>query len=507
MLKERALEMKDISLTRRFNAYVQKDAAYALALRTMYFDMATIAPKKGAAYRSQLLSILSGEAFAHATSKSTIALLQKVADQSDDRFAQDQAKAILRDLEKIRFIPKKQYVEFNKLCSDAELEWEQAREEKNFGRFAPYLHRLVEGTKANVKTRQRTECDYDVLLGDYEPNMTQVEYDRFFTVVKEKLVPFLHRLLTEGVKPDTSFLYKVYPVEKQKQFMEILKEALYVDPKSSYLATSAHPFSSSLSKFDNRITVRYLADNVASAIFSLIHEVGHATYNHQVDQAYEGTVFFDNMSMGMHESQSRMMENMLGRNKSFWVNLYPKLVALFPENLSEVSLDQWVAAINAVEPGFIRTEADELTYPLHILLRYEVERGFFDGSVTVDNVEAVWNQKIHDFLGLNVKDSAEGVLQDIHWSSASFGYFPTYALGSAYSAQWMVAMRKDLNVEQLLEEGRMDLIKQWLMEKIHTFGGRRQADELLKEVTGESFNPMHYVDYLIDKYSKLYQLK
>jgi carboxypeptidase Taq len=165
------------------------------------------------------------------------------------------------------------------------------------------------------------------------------------------------------------------------------------------------------------------------------------------------------------------------------------------------------AAINAVEPGFIRTEADELTYPLHILLRYEVERGFFDGSVTVDNVEAVWNQKIHDFLGLTVKDSAEGVLQDIHWSSASFGYFPTYALGSAYSAQWMVAMRKDLNVEQLLEEGRMDLIKQWLMEKIHTFGGRRQADELLKEVTGESFNPMHYVDYLIDKYSKLYQLK
>ncbi len=498
--------MKDISLIRRFAAFVQKDAAFSLALRTMYFDMSTIAPKKGAAYRSQLLSVLSGEAFVHATSKKTIELLVKVASQTDDLFANDQAHAILKDLEKIRYIPKKQYVAFNKLCNDAETVWEQAREQKDFPLFAPYLHQLIEGTKANVKTRHRHESDYDVLLGDYEPGMTQVEYDRFFTVIRSQLVPFLHRLLRDGVKPDTSFLYKDYPIEKQKQFMEILKDALFIDPKSSYLAVSAHPFSSSLSKNDNRITVRYLSDNVASAIFSLIHEVGHATYNHQVDQKYEGTVFFDNMSMGMHESQSRMMENMLGRNRAFWVNLYPKLVELFPENLQDVHLDAWVSAINAVEPGYIRTEADELTYPLHVLLRYEVERGIFDGTITVKNVESVWSAKIKDFMGLDVKNSAEGVLQDIHWSSAMFGYFPTYALGSAYSAQWMAAMRKDLDVEDLLSSNRLFVIKQWLEEKIHRFGGSRKADELLLEVTGEFFNPQHYVDYLIAKYSKLYQL-
>jgi carboxypeptidase Taq len=498
--------MKDISLIRRFAAFVQKDAAFSLALRTMYFDMSTIAPKKGAEYRNTLLSVLSGEAFAHATSKKTIGLLEEVSLQSDDAFAKEQAIAILKDLEKIRYIPKKQYVAFSKLCSDAENTWENAREKKDFDLFSPYLHALIEGTQANVKTRHRPENDYDVLLGDYEPGMTHVEYDRFFNVVKAQLVPFLHRLLSEGVKPDTSFLYKDYPVEKQKQFMEILKDALYIDPKSSYLAISAHPFSSSFSKFDNRITVRYLKNNVASAIFSLIHECGHATYNHQVDQKYEGTVFFDNMSMGMHESQSRMMENMLGRNRSFWVNLYPKLVALFPENLADVDLDAWVSAINAVEPGYIRTEADELTYPLHVLLRYEIERGIFDGSVTVKNVEESWNGKIKDFMGLDVHDSAEGVLQDIHWSSAMFGYFPTYALGSAYSAQWMAALRKDLDVEELLATNRMDIIKQWLEEKIHRFGGSRKADELLKEVTGESFNPQYYVDYLIEKYSKVYQL-
>ncbi len=498
--------MKDISLIRRFAAFVQKDAAFSLALRTMYFDMSTIAPKKGAEYRNQLLSILSGEAFAHATSKKTISLLEDVSIQSTDLFAQEQARAILKDLEKIRYIPKQQYVAFSKLCSDAENIWEQAREKKDFALFSPYLHQLIEGTKANVKTRKRLENDYDVLLGDYEPGMSQVEYDRFFSVVKAQLVPFLHKLLREGVKPDTSFLYKEYPVEKQKQFMEILKEALFIDPKSSYLAISAHPFSSSLSKNDNRITVRYLKNNVASAIFSLIHEVGHATYNHQVDQKYEGTVFFDNMSMGMHESQSRMMENMLGRNKAFWVNLYPKLVELFPENLADVGLAAWVDAINAVEPGFIRTEADELTYPLHVLLRYEIERGIFDGTITVANLESAWNAKIKDFLGLEVHDCAEGALQDIHWSSAMFGYFPTYALGIAYSAQWMVAMRKDLDIEELLSTNRMYVIKQWLEEKIHRFGGSRKADELLREVTGESFNPQHYVDYLIAKYSKLYKL-
>jgi carboxypeptidase Taq len=217
-------------------------------------------------------------------------------------------------------------------------------------------------------------------------------------------------------------------------------------------------------------------------------------------------VFFDNMSMGMHESQSRMMENMLGRNKAFWVNLYPKLVGLFPENLQNVDLDAWVSAINAVQPGYIRTEADELTYPLHVLLRYEIERGIFDNTITVMNVEAIWNAKIKDFMGLDVRDCAEGVLQDIHWSSAMFGYFPTYALGSAYSAQWMAAMRKDLNVEDLLATNHMYVIKQWLEEKIHRFGGSRKADDLLNEVSGESFNPQYYVDYLITKYSKLYQL-
>jgi carboxypeptidase Taq len=498
--------MKDISLINRFAAFTRKDAAFTLALRTMYFDMSTIAPKKGAAYRSVLLSILSGEAFTHATSTKAIRLLENVSAQSEDVFVQQQAKAVLKDLERIRYIPKKQYVAFNKLCNDSETVWEEAREKKDFALFSPYLNRLIEGTKANVKTRRRMENDYDVLLGDYEPNMTQVEYDRFFNVVKDQLVPFLHRLLTEGVKPDTSFLYKEYPVEKQKQFMESMLEALFVDPKSSYLATSAHPFSSSLSKFDNRITIRYLKDNIASSIFSLVHEIGHATYNHQVDQKYEGTVFFDNMSMGMHESQSRMMENMLGRNKAFWINLYPKLVGLFPENLKEVSLDSWVDAINAVEPGYIRTEADELTYPLHVLLRYEIERGIFEGHITVKNIESVWNAKVKDFLGLDVHDSAEGVLQDIHWSSAMFGYFPTYALGSAYSAQWMHAMRKDLDVEHLLATNRMDVIKQWLEEKIHRHGGSRNADELLKEVTGESFNPRYYVDYLIGKYAKLYKI-
>jgi len=499
--------MKNISLLRRFRDFENKDLAYGLALQTLGFDSATIAPKNGSAYRNTKMAILSGESFSLTTNKNTLKLLEAVASLDEDCLEKEIAAARLKDLNKIRYIPKKDFIAYNQLRNDSEVIWEKAKEENNYSLFENNLNLLISSTRDIVRTRKSSLSDYDVLLADYEPGMNQEKYDLFFNVVKEKLVPFLHQLLEKGTPVDMTFVSKNYPIEKQRQFMKILMNKMKIDARSTFLAESAHPFSSSFSINDNRITVKYHEDNLLSAIFSLIHELGHATYNHQISETYESTYFFDNMSMGMHESQSRLMENMVGRSESFWKDLYPKLKEIFPEQLNGITLDHFVRAINHVEPSLVRTEADELTYPLHVLVRYEIERGFFNGTITTNNLEKTWNDKMLEILGVIVPDAAQGVLQDIHWSDASFGYFPTYALGSAYAAQWMATMRKQINVDSLIEEDRMDLIKDWLKTNIHTHGGRKTADQLLPQVTGESFNPQYYVDYLIKKYSRLYQLK
>jgi carboxypeptidase Taq len=272
------------------------------------------------------------------------------------------------------------------------------------------------------------------------------------------------------------------------------------------MGESEHPFTSDFSLHDVRITTKYLENSLTSSIFSIIHEYGHALYALHVDEKLEGLNVSKAMSSGMHESQSRLLENYIGKRYSFWVNNYPAVQNIFQEQLKDVSLDDFIKMINVTTPSLIRTEADELTYPLHIIIRYEIEKEMINDDVDFDHLNELWADKYEEYLGIRPQDDAEGILQDIHWVDGSFGYFPTYALGSAYSAQFMKAMEKDIDIDQELENNHFDVIENWLREHIHSLGALYNADEILEKVCHEPFNPNIYIDYLIQKYSSLYQL-
>ena len=288
--------------------------------------------------------------------------------------------------------------------------------------------------------------------------------------------------------------------------MQELLAYLHFDSSWGYQNESEHPFTSWTCENDCRTTTKYIENEPVNAILSTVHEVGHAYYEHNIDPKYDGMILSDGVSSGMHESQSRLCENYLGRSRAFWEYHYPRFQCHFPNELGNISLDEFYRAVNLSEPSFVRTEADELTYPLHIVIRYEIEKGLFNGTISTENLDQTWNAKYKEYLGLNVPNDRVGILQDVHWSDGSFGYFPTYALGTAFAAQFMHAMRKDLDVDSLLQNNRYDTIMQWLKEHVQHYGCLYDAGEIIKRATGEEFNVKYFLDYIEEKYTKLYAL-
>ena len=499
--------MNTKELWEQYRRHYFKITAYRLMLSTVSFDNDTIAPEKGDEYRNERIAFMDGELFALANDENYLKLLRQL-NQCDD--LTDTQKRIVRwnlaDLEKMKNVPRDFYEEFSHLMLESYVAWDKARDSKDYKMFEPYLLKLIEKSKEMLKYRETEQLKgYDVFLDDFEPGMNREKYDRFFNLIREKLVPLI-RKIGQKEKIDDAFVYDFYPKDRQKEMMYRLLKYLDFDLKSGVLAETPHPYSNSLSKYDNRITTHYYENNLLSSIFSVIHETGHATYNHQVADELAETYAFDNMSSGMHESQSRLLENYLGRDRAFWEANFDSLKELFPQQLKDVDIDKFVRAANASCPSLVRTEADELTYPLHILIRYEIEKGIFDGTVDVNDLENIWNDKYEEYLGVRPSNAAEGILQDVHWSGASFGYFPTYALGSGYAAQFVAAMKKDLDVEKCMRENRFGEIKKWLEEHIHKYGGLYSPDEQIELATGEPFDPQYYIDYLTDKYTRLYGL-
>jgi carboxypeptidase Taq len=489
---------------KQFKEVSEKISAYSLALTTLNWDSSTIAPKKGAAYRNKMAALLSGELFSIVNSPEFISLIDELSSETLDEVTMREIRQIKKNLDKSRYIPKDVFVEYAQLTRDAENIWEVARDEHDYESFKPYLKKLIEMTKKVVSYRKDERPVYQQLIDDFETGITTADYDVFFNKLKEEIVPFLHKIIDKKI-PEPQWLSRNVPIEQQRKVVEILMEYLNYDKGSGYIGESAHPFSSHFSIFDNRVTVRYHENMFTSSIFALIHEVGHATYNGQVDEAYQGRAIADSMTYGMHESQSRLYENMLGRSRSFWQSIYPKVQETV-DALCDVSLDDFIQGINHVALSLIRIEADELTYPLHIMVRYEIEQGLFNGTLDVDGLDKVWSDKYEEYLGIRPPHNGLGILQDIHWSGGAFGYFPTYALGSAYSAQWMMAMRKDLDVEKCLENNDFKRVNDWLKNNVHRHGGVYKPSELLLSVTGETFNPQYYVDYLKEKYTRLFDV-
>lgn len=491
----------------QLTTYLERAQAFQTAMVLFEWDNETLAPKEAGPYTSRMIGALSGEYYGVITDKELKHLIEEC---KKDKSLSETEAAIVREAgeeaEQIDCIPAEEYREFAQLCSQSTRVWAKARKEKDFDAFAPTLKKVLDYQKrfASYRAKEGQKL-YNVMLDTYEKGFDMETLDKFFSVLKEQLVPFLKKLMDSGVSIDDSFLTGDYPEEKQEEIGKYLAEYVGFDFNKGVMAVSAHPFTTNLHNHDVRITTAY-NNHVDDSIFSVIHESGHGIYEMGIPDELTQTLIGQGTSMGMHESQSRFFENIMGRSQAFWKPVYPKLQELFPEQLRDVSLEQFVRGVNKVTPSLIRTQADELTYSLHVLIRYEIEKMLVEEDLDVEKLPGVWADKYEEYLGVRPKDVAEGVLQDIHWSQGSFGYFPSYALGSAFGAQLYTYMRKHMDFEGLLETGKegIKVIREFLRENIHQYGKLKTSRQILKDVTGEDFNPQYYVDYLVEKYSKVY---
>lgn len=484
---------------------LEKAMALQTAMVLFEWDNETLAPKMAAEATARVIGSLSGEYQRIMTDEETISLAKLCCEETDCLTPAQQA--VLREYEKeyeqLEVIPPDEYRAYRQLISRATMLWADARAEKNFELFAPVLEQIVDYQKRFASYRAKEgQSVYDVMLDTYEPGFDMETLDRFFGALKEELTPMVKEAAAKSETIEDGFLTGDYPEEKQEQLARFLAEYVGFDFSRGVLAVSAHPFTTNLHNKDVRITTHY-SDRVDSSIFSVIHETGHALYEMGIGDELTQTLAGQGTSMGMHESQSRFFENIIGRSRAFWEPVYGKVQELFPEQLGEVSLDAFLRAVNRVQPGLIRIDADEVTYSLHIMIRYELEKRLIGGEIQVRELPELWDSLYEEYLGVRPENASEGVLQDIHWSQGSFGYFPSYALGSAFGAQMMAHMRQVMDVDGLLRAGRIDEIREYLRLHVHRYGKLKSSRQILKDMTGEDFNPAYYLEYLRRKTEQL----
>ncbi|MFT8321188.1 MAG: carboxypeptidase M32 [Bacillus sp. (in: firmicutes)] len=494
-----------------FLDYVKKMGAYNEALALIYWDLRTGAPKKGLDQRTEVIGVLSSELFNMSTSEEIAAYISKLTDENlQDELSEVTIKTVQevkKEYERNKKIPPAEFKEYVMLQSKAESIWEEAKEKSDFSLFQPYLEKLVAMTKKFIEYWGYEGNKYNTLLDMYEPGITVEVLDDVFAELRNKIVPLVKKISESDHQPETSFLYEQYPKEKQQAFsLEILKQIGY-DFEAGRLDETVHPFATGINPGDVRITTKYEQSDFRVAVFGTIHEVGHALYEQNIAKELVGTPLCSGTSMGIHESQSLFYENFVGRNFSFWKQNYELLKSYSNGQFDEISTEEFYRAINESKPSLIRIEADELTYPLHIIIRYELEKGLFNNEIEVKDLPALWKEKYQSYLGVSPANDGEGVLQDVHWAGGSFGYFPSYALGYMYAAQIKESLLKDIpDFDELLEKGELQLIKEWLNEKIHQYGKMKKPLEILNDVTGEGLNPSYLIEYLTNKYSDVYKL-
>jgi len=495
-------------LEKEFLEYIQTMDAYREASALIGWDLRTGAPKKTIDKRSQVISILSKVHFEMATGKQMEEYLEALSDHTDEQgILQDIVKECRLEFERMSKIPADEYKEYVQLQSKAESVWEEAKDQADFKLFRPYLEQLIETNKKFIRYWGKEERPYDALLDMYEPGMTVEVLDEVFRALKDEIVPLVKRISESKKKLNTDFIYKHFDMESQREFcMSTIKELGY-DLDAGRLDSTVHPFATALNANDVRITTKYDESDFRVAVFGTIHECGHAVYEQNIDKELEGTPLCTGTSMGIHESQSLFFENFIGRNKHFWKSHFDKLTKASPEQFDRIDLDTFYEAINESKPSLIRVESDELTYALHIMIRYELEKMIFNGEVSVDELPKLWNDKYEEYLGIRPEHDGEGILQDVHWAGGMFGYFPSYALGYMYAAQLKAAMLKDIpEFDKILEKGNIETIKDWLTERIHQYGKRKTPREIIKSATGEDLNPQYLIDYLKGKYEAIYEL-
>lgn len=385
--------------------------------------------------------------------------------------------------------------------------WAAARKNNDFASYAPVLEQILELKRRAADYMGYTEHPYDALLGEYERGMTARRVKEIFDAHKPDLVSLIAAIRERGAPVDDAVLHQPFDAQKQREFGEWVVKAYGYDFNRGRQDEVVHPFCITFGQGDVRITTRFSPDFLNPGLFGTMHEAGHAMYEQGVSPALEGTLLSRGASLGVHESQSRMWENLVGRSRGFWGWAYPRLQQTFPDQFSGVDVDTFYRAINRVHPSFIRVEADEATYNLHIMLRFELEMEMVAGTVKVRDLPEEWNDRFEAFIGITPTSDSVGLLQDVHWSSGLLGYFPTYALGNLLAAQYYgKALEAHPNIPDEIAAGRFDTLLGWLRENIHQYGRKFTAEELTQRITGEQIDCKYYMQYLYDKYTDIYKL-
>lgn len=489
-------------------ALQEKMSAYDHAMELLSYDGETAAPRGTAQNRAHSMGILTEIIYTLATGKETVALLEYL-DANREQLDQKERRMVfllIKDIRAMQKIPMEEYVAYEKLVVESQNAWYKAKNASDFAAFLPYLEKIFESRIRFARYIAPEMDPYDYWLNEFEPGVDRKTCDQFFAQLRQRLVPLI-RACAQKPQVSDACIKGDFAESKQEELAYWLMDLIGLDREHVGLSTTEHPFTTSLgSHLDERITTHYYREDVSYSLFSVIHEGGHALYDTGSDGDLAYTVLDGGTSMGIHESQSRFVENILGRSKAFCRYIFPKLQELFPGQMQGYTWEDFYRAVNRVQPSLIRTEADEVTYSLHVMIRYELEKRIMAGELAVRDLPGEWNRLYREYLGIDVPDDKHGVLQDSHWSFGAIGYFPSYALGSAYGAQFLHEMKKTVNIDAALDRGDFKPMNDWNRERIWRFGSLLTPREILDNALHAPFDPTYYLDYLEEKCRDIYGL-
>ena len=481
------------------------------AAALLSWDRLVIMPEAGDEVRVKQITTLQRMAHARFTDDSMGELIENVARELDGADYDSNEASLIRYLkmtyDEERRLPEEFVARRSEISGKAHRVWVRAREDDDFDAFAPWLEKIVGLGREMAELYGYEEHIYDPLLDKYERGAKTSDVEDLFSATKVAIVSLLEAIRKSGRHVSNALLKQQFGIEAQKAFAHYIAREVGYDFDRGYLGTAVHPFASSFSRDDARITSRWYPDYLSPSLFGTLHESGHAIYEQNTHPDLARTPLARGTSSGIHESQSRLFENYVGRSRSFWQCHFPRLQEHFAEQLAEATAEDFYLAINKVQPSLIRVEADELTYNLHIILRFELEQALISGDLSVSDLPTSWNDKMQDLLGIVPPTDREGVLQDIHWTRPSFGYFPTYALGNLYAAQlFSAAQKQSAQVASEIAEGRTSALLDWLRVNIHQHGRKFLPSELIERATGEALSEAHYVAYARSKFGEIYGL-
>ncbi|MDA7541411.1 carboxypeptidase M32 [bacterium] len=490
--------------------HTRQTAILASVDELLNWDQRTLMPKSAETYRADQITLINGMVHQRNTDPRLGEWLAELVDQYPADSTDDAAVTVHRlykQYNKEKNVPARLVEEISRARVKAHSAWVGARETNSFADFAPYLETIVKLFKEKTEAIGFGDCAYDVLLDDYEPDAKTSEVTAVFAELKDGLVPLIREIGESKYRPDKSIIERRFDIAAQRKFGLKAASAIGFDFDAGRLDVTHHPFCCTVGPKDCRITTRYNENHFNGAFFGTLHEAGHGLYEQGLREDQFGLPPGEYCSLGIHESQSRLWENLVGRSKAFWEHFFPKAQSAFANSIGDVTLDQFYGAVNYVEPSLIRVEADEATYSLHIIIRFEIEQAIFDGALDVIDFPAAWNQKYVEYLGIEPPNDSDGVLQDVHWCEGLFGYFPTYALGNLYAAQFFAAAEKEIgDMDSQFRNGEFQPLLNWLRENVHVTGKSRSATGILKAATGETLSPAAMIEGLRKKYSEIYSI-